>query len=91
MITKKQITEKLALKSDISKAHAEIQINNLLEVITEELETEDKIQLMGFGAFIAENKPATKGRNPKTGVEVAVPAKRAIKFKAGGLLKKAVN
>jgi DNA-binding protein HU-beta len=46
---------------------------------------------MGFGTFTATNKSATKGVNPKTGVKITVPTKRAIKFKAGELLKKAVN
>ena len=65
---KKEIAIKLSEKSDITKAEAEKHITNLLEVLTEELETEDKIQFTGFGTFIAQNKPATKGRNPKTGV-----------------------
>ena len=57
MITKKEIVIKLAKKSDITKTEAETHIANLLEVLTEELKTEDKIQFTGFGAFLAENKP----------------------------------
>lgn len=55
------------------------------------MKTNDKIQFTGFGAFIAENKPATKGRNPKTGVEITIPARRSVRFKVGELLKKRVN
>jgi len=91
MITKKEIAIKLAEKSDITKTEAETHIANLLEVLTEELKTEDKIQFTGFGAFLAENKPATKGRNPKTGVEITIPERRSVRFKAGELLKKGIN
>ena len=91
MITKKEIDIKLAKKSDITKAEAEKYITNFLEVIIEELKTNDKIQLTGFGAFIAQNKPATKGRNPKTGVEITIPARRSVRFKVGELLKKGIN
>jgi len=91
MITKKEIAIKLAEKSNITKAEAEKYITNFLEVITEELKTNDKIQLTGFGAFIAQNKPTTKGRNPKTGVEITIPARRSVRFKVGELLKKGVN
>lgn len=91
MITKKDITAKLAEKLDITKTEAEKYITDFLEIITEELKTNDKIQFTGFGAFIAENKPATKGRNPKTGVEITIPARRSVRFKVGELLKKGVN
>jgi DNA-binding protein HU-beta len=91
MITKKDITAKLSEKSNITKTEAEKHIENLLEIITETLKTEDKIQFIGFGAFIAENKPATKGRNPKTGAEITIPARRTVRFKVGELLKKGVN
>jgi DNA-binding protein HU-beta len=91
MITKKDIIAKLAEKSNITKTEAEKHIENLLEVITETLKTEEKIQFTGFGAFIAENKPATKGRNPKTGAEITIPARRSVRFKVGELLKKGVN
>jgi nucleoid DNA-binding protein len=91
MITKKEITAKLSVKSNITKAEAEIHITNLLEVLTEELKTNDKIQFTGFGAFLAENKPSSIARNPKTGEVVNVGPKRVVRFKAGELLKKGVN
>ena len=91
MITKKDITAKLAEKLDITKTEAETYITDFLEIIAGELRTNDKIQFTGFGAFIAENKPATKGRNPKTGVEITIPARRSVRFKVGELLKKGVN
>ncbi|MDB2550723.1 HU family DNA-binding protein [Rickettsiales bacterium] len=91
MITKKDIIEQLAIKLEISKAEANKNINILLDLISETLKTNDKVQFTGFGSFIAQDKPATKGRNPKTGLEITIPARRVVRFKVGDLLKKKIN
>ena len=52
---------------------------------------EGKVALTGFFTFSAEKKPAKQGRNPKTGETVKIPARVAVKGKAGSKLKEALN
>jgi DNA-binding protein HU-beta len=91
IVTKAQIASALAEKTGTSKTDATNTLNTLLDTISESLKTNDKVQFTGFGSFIAEDKPATTGRNPKTGESIQIAARRSVRFKVGDLLKKAVN
>jgi DNA-binding protein HU-beta len=51
----------------------------------------DKIQLVGFGTFEVKNREARVGRNPKTKEQINIPASKSPVFKAGKVLKEAVN
>ena len=51
----------------------------------------EKVQLVGFGTFEVAERAARMGRNPQTGAEMAIPASKAPKFKAGKAFKDAVN
>jgi DNA-binding protein HU-beta len=79
--TKKQIIDLVSKKLDITNAESENYLNTLLETIGEELKTKDKVQFIGFGTFFAENKDPKKGRNPKTGADIIIPARRAVRLK----------
>jgi DNA-binding protein HU-beta len=59
--------------------------------ITENLKSDDKIQFTGFGSFNAKNVPARKGRNPSTGAEIQIAARRQVSFSVGKDLKDKVN
>ena len=68
----------------------------LYEVITieatkETLKKGDSIQLVGFGTFSVSERAARTGRNPQTGAEIQIAAKKVAKFKAGKALDEAVN
>jgi DNA-binding protein HU-beta len=91
IVTKAQIAAALAEKTGTSKTDATNTLNTILDTISESLKTNDKVQFTGFGSFIAEDKPATTGRNPKTGESIQIAARRSVRFKVGDLLKKAVN
>ena len=63
-----------------------------LDVIREAaLKSGDEVRLVGFGTFAVSQRAATTGRNPRTGEEIAIPAVKQPKFKAGKQLKDAVN
>lgn len=66
-------------------------LNALVEVITETLVNEDKVQLVGFGSFEVIKRAARKGKNPQIGEEIKIPTSKAPKFKAGQTLKDSVN
>ena len=69
----------------------EATLNAFIDVITESLAKEEKVQLVGFGSFEVRKRAARKGRNPQTKEEIKIPASKAPVFKAGKALKDLVN
>lgn len=63
----------------------------ILEGLTNELAKGSRAEIRGFGSFVLNYKPPRKGRNPKTGVTVMVPAKYVPHFKAGKELRERVD
>ncbi|MGB0167381.1 MAG: HU family DNA-binding protein, partial [Luteibaculum sp.] len=62
-----------------------------ISATTTELKKGGRISLVGFGSFAVSERSARKGRNPKTGKEINIPAKKVVKFKAGADLADSVN
>jgi len=83
--------ELLAEKHNMSKAEADRVINTITEAITETLQSGNKVALAGFGTFTAVQRAARTGRNPATGESIQIPAKKAVKFKAGAKLAESVK
>jgi DNA-binding protein HU-beta len=86
-MTKKDFIEKYAAKNKISKKTAGEFIDSFLETVEETLVAGESVQFVGWGSFELHSKNARKGRNPKTGEEVEIPAKTVVKFRAGKKLK----
>ena len=88
-------TELLALvadKADTTQVQAELIVNAFVDVVTETLSKRgEKVVVTGFGTFEVRNRVARKGKNPRTGEEIIVPAQKTPAFKAGKLLKDAVK
>ena len=83
-MTKKEFVDLFAEKAKFeSKAEAERKLNAVLDLFEEVLVKGDDINFVGWGKFEVRETPARTGRNPKTGEEVAIPAKKVVKFKAG--------
>lgn len=66
-------------------------VDVIFEEISAALERGDRVELRGFGAFSVRHRDARKGRNPRTGETVQVPAKRVPFFKAGKELRMRIN
>jgi len=66
-------------------------VEQVFEIMKETLEKGEKIKISGFGNFIVREKRLRKGRNPKTGEELAISARRVLKFKPSTALRKVVN
>ena len=66
-------------------------VKAFIDVVTEELKKEEKVQLVGFGTFEVSKRAARTGKNPQTGEPMTISACNAPKFKAGKALKDAVN
>ena len=83
-MTKKDFIEVYAAKGNFeTKAEAQRKLNSLLDLFEEVLVKGDDINFVGWGKFEVRETPARTGRNPKTGEEVAILAKKVVKFKAG--------
>ena len=90
-MNKGQLIDHIAETANISKAVAEKALNGFLQVVTEALESGDKVALVGFGTFYVTERKARTGRNPSTGKKIEIPAKKIAKFKAGSKLQEAVS
>ncbi len=76
--------------SDLSKTDSSKAVDAVLEAISDSLGSGNEIRLVGFGTFSVANRAATRGRNPRTGELIQIPATKLPKFKAGKALKDAV-
>jgi len=74
-----------------SKKKAQAAVDSIIKAITEALSSNDSVALVRFGTFKIANRKAKKGRNPQTGKEINIPAKKAPKFVPGKALKDAVK
>ena len=90
-MNKSDLIAAVAAKTGDTKKNAEASINALIDVIAESLKDGEKIQVVGFGSFEVRERAERKGRNPQTGKEMKIAAKKAPVFKAGKALKDAVN
>ena len=91
-MTKSGLIERVAeLMPHISKKDTEIVVNTIFDSMTDALKNGERIEIRGFGSFQVKVREAREGRNPKTGEEVHIPAKRTPFFKVGKELKEMVD
>ena len=90
-MNKTELIAAIAEKAEISKKDSEIALKAFVDVVTEQLKNDDKVQLVGFGTFEVSKRAAREGRNPQTGKTMKIAACKAPKFKAGKALKDAIN
>ena len=90
-MNKSDLIAEIAAKTGTTKKDAEAALNAFVSVVTEALEKDEKVQLVGFGSFEVRKRAARKGRNPQTKEEIKIPASKAPVFKAGKALKDLVN
>ena len=90
-LTKSKLIDIIAERSGLPRKRAEKVVNTIFESMSEALIQGNRIEMRGFGSFAVKDYEPYTGRNPRTGEEVSVPAKRAIKFKVGKELRQRVN
>jgi DNA-binding protein HU-beta len=81
-MTKAELISKIAEDCEVTKATASTALESFLEAVTKTLKSGDKLTLVGFGTFSVSKRAARKGRNPFTGEEIKIKAKKVAKFKA---------
>ena len=82
-MTKQQLIEKVAAKTELKKAEAEVAVDSVLELIAEALRSNERVDLRGFGSFVVKDRKERQGRNPRTGETITIAAKRDASFKPG--------
>ena len=78
-----ELVKKIAEKAEISQAQAKSVLEATLESVKEALQGGDSVQLIGFGTFSVSERAARTGKNPRTGEQIQIAAKKIAKFKAG--------
>ncbi len=90
-MTKAELIDKMAKDAKVTKAAAGKALDSFVDGVKKALKKGDKVALVGFGTFSVTQRKARKGRNPQTGGEIKIPARKAPKFSAGQAFKKAVK
>jgi DNA-binding protein HU-beta len=90
-MNKADLVNSISQSTGMTKTKTNQVLDVITSIITETLAKGDKVTLVGFGTFTTSERKARKGRNPKTGEIIDIPAKRVAKFKAGSSLIDTVN
>jgi len=90
-MNKGQLIDSISEKTKLSKTDVSDVLNAMNDIILETLKAGDLVKVPGFGTFTAKNKDAKKGRNPKTGETIDIPAKTVAKMKMSNDFVKKLN
>ena len=90
-MNKAELIAKLADDAGITKTQANATLDSFIGAVTKTLKGGGKVTLVGFGTFSTSTRSARKGRNPQTGKEIDIAAKKVVKFKAGAELSENVK
>jgi len=90
-LTKADLVEKLLVETELNKRDAKLLVDQFFEEVKTALEDGRAVKLSGFGNFDLRDKKQRPGRNPKTGEEIPITARRVVTFKPGQKLKAKVE
>ncbi|MDR1938699.1 MAG: HU family DNA-binding protein [Tannerellaceae bacterium] len=90
-MNKTEFVAAVADKAGLSRVDAKKAVDAFAETVSSELKKGGKVAILGFGAFSVSEKAARNGVNPKTKEPISIPARKAVKFKAGAELAELVR
>ena len=90
-MNKAELIEIVANKTGTSKRQSEECLDYLVSAITKSVARGEKVTLVGFGSFKRRDRRQRRGRDPRTGAQIDIPAKKVPAFSAGKQYKQAVN
>lgn len=85
-MNKAELIEAIAADAGLSKADSKKALDAFITATTKALKKGDRVALVGFGSWSVTKRAARTGRNPQTGKEIKISAKKVVKFKAGAEL-----
>ena len=91
IMTKADVVESVCKEAGFSKKESAEIVEMVFDTIKDTLERAEKIKLSGFGNFIVREKKSRVGRNPQTGTEIEISARRVLTFRPSQVLKNALN
>ncbi|ACT59077.1 integration host factor subunit alpha [Hirschia baltica] len=90
-ITRADIVDKLVSEVGLTRQDSSDYLERVLEMVCEELVADNSVKLARFGNFVVRRKNARVGRNPKTGKEAPITARRVVTFKPSPLMRRRVE
>lgn len=90
-MTKEELIGKIAGDAGITKVQARAALESFMESVRKSVKKGDRLSLVGFGTFTQSRRKARTGRNPQTGKEIKIAARRGVRFKAGKTFADFVN
>jgi len=90
-MTKNDIIDNIHARLGFSKKESSNLVDHVFEIMKENLSQGEKVKISGFGSFSVKEKQAQKGRNPQTGEEIEIGARRVLTFKPSQVLRKTLN
>ena len=85
-MNKAELIDAMAEQADLTKNDAKKALDAFINATSGALKEGGRVALVGFGSFSVSERNARTGRNPQTGKEITIPAKKVVKFKAGSEL-----
>ena len=82
-MNKAELINTIAEDAGITKTQANATLDSFVSAVTKTLKEDGNVTLVGFGTFSVSSRAARNGRNPQTGEEIKIKAKKVAKFKAG--------
>jgi DNA-binding protein HU-beta len=82
-MNKKDLISAIAADAKLTQAEAKKALDTIISVTSGALKKGNRVGLVGFGSFTVVKRAARKGRNPRTGKEIKIAAKKVVKFRAG--------
>jgi len=90
-MTKVEIIQNVYDRLGFSKKDAAQIVESVFDIMKERLEKGEKIKISGFGNFVVKEKADRRGRNPQTGEEIVISARKILTFKPSQVLKASIN
>ena len=90
-LTKADVVKKIYTQLGFTKNKSSEIVETVLELMKKALESEDDVLISGFGKFCVNGKNARRGRNPATGNDMMLDARKVVTFKCSGTLRKKLN
>ena len=90
-MTKADLIDAVYGRGGLSKQESARAVEMILDVMKERLEDGETVKISGFGNFAVREKPSRMGRNPQTGEEIEITARRVLMFKPSQVLRKSVQ
>ncbi|MCX6119878.1 MAG: HU family DNA-binding protein [Proteobacteria bacterium] len=90
-MNKAELIEAISKTTEMTKADTERTLDAFIDVVSKNIKKKDGVKLVGFGTFISSSRKARVGRNPQTGEEIQIPARKVPVFRPGKELKESVR